>query len=154
MPRSKLQAFRDLTLDERRFLIQAWFALPIVDIGLRLLPFRTVQKFASASQKQRSVPVSSRQRVIDDLQKYAELVRIASHTHLFTLTCLRQSLTLQWLLARRGIKTDLQLGVRKDEGSLQAHAWLTYNGLPILSSDNVEERFTSLLSTKDMTLDN
>lgn len=40
--------------------------------------------------------------------------------------CLKRSLTLWFLLRRRGINGDLRVGVRRHEGNFQAHAWVEY----------------------------
>lgn len=38
--------------------------------------------------------------------------------------CLDRSLTLWWLLRRRGIAADLRIGGRKENGLFEAHAWI------------------------------
>lgn len=44
-------------------------------------------------------------------------------------TCLSRALTLQTLLRRRGVASQLRFGIRKRDGSeLLAHAWLETNG--------------------------
>ena len=43
------------------------------------------------------------------------------------MTCLRQSLALQWMLHRRGIPSKLLLGVNSS-AQFEAHAWLEYEG--------------------------
>src|SRR5207302_9584982 len=42
--------------------------------------------------------------------------------------CLPQSVALAWLLARRGIGSELRLGVRGNDGTFEAHAWLELAG--------------------------
>jgi hypothetical protein len=46
-------------------------------------------------------------------------------------TCLPQALAAQFLLSRRGIMTDLKLGVAKCEGAVLGHAWIELDGKPI-----------------------
>ena len=46
------------------------------------------------------------------------------------MTCLECALVLQYLLRRRGVGTRLQIGVRKQEDALEAHAWLDHPALP------------------------
>ena len=60
------------------------------------------------------------------------------------MTCLRRSLTLQWLLARGGLDTTLQFGVRRENGSLQAHAWLEYQGQVIDKTLIPTEQYANL----------
>jgi hypothetical protein len=42
--------------------------------------------------------------------------------------CLQRSLVLLWLLRRRGIESELRIGVRKDGSALTAHAWIEMAG--------------------------
>ena len=54
----------------------------------------------------------------------------ARHSPLHT-TCLHRSLVLWWLLHRQGIESALRIGVRKQAGQWQAHAWVEYEGIPL-----------------------
>ena len=47
---------------------------------------------------------------------------------LFPRLCLRRSLTLFSLLARRGYAPQIHFGVRSDGTSLDGHSWVTVNG--------------------------
>jgi hypothetical protein len=49
----------------------------------------------------------------------------AAARHLpITTNCLDRSVTLWWLLRRRGIAADLRIGGRKENGQFEAHAWI------------------------------
>jgi hypothetical protein len=50
-------------------------------------------------------------------------------------TCLERSLALWWLLGRKGIATQLRIGVRKDAGKFAAHAWVERLGTAIGEPD-------------------
>jgi hypothetical protein len=44
-------------------------------------------------------------------------------------SCLPRTIVLWSLLRRRGIATNVRIGVRRDaEGAVKAHAWLEWNG--------------------------
>lgn len=50
-------------------------------------------------------------------------------------SCLTQALALQWLLARAGHGSDLNVGVARDaDGTFRAHAWLTCNGRVVIGT--------------------
>jgi hypothetical protein len=49
--------------------------------------------------------------------------------------CLPRAMAGQLLLARAGYLTDMRIGVRKDGNTLDAHAWLEYEGVPLFESD-------------------
>lgn len=69
---------------------------------------------------------------------------MAAHHHLGAKTCLRTSLVLQTLLLRRGIQTELRIGVRKLGSELCAHAWLEYAGAPIGQPGDIATSFLPL----------
>jgi hypothetical protein len=59
-------------------------------------------------------------------------------------TCLAQAIAARDLLARRGVATDLRLGVARDDlGRMSAHAWLEHQGRVVLGAS---ERTYSALS--------
>ena len=69
------------------------------------------------------------------------LVNTAARHALGPATCLTRSLLLRWLLHRRGAQTDLRIGVKLDQGRLDAHAWVEAGGIPLNDSPDVAERF-------------
>ena len=56
-------------------------------------------------------------------------------------TCLVRSLTLWAILLRFGLATDLRLGMRKRNGSMEGHAWLEYEGVPINESGDLIQSY-------------
>lgn len=50
-------------------------------------------------------------------------------------TCLRRGIVMYHLLRRAGRPVGLHIGVRKDQGVLQAHAWLVRDGRPYLEPE-------------------
>ena len=50
------------------------------------------------------------------------------------LNCLQRSVVLQDVLSGEGVVTQLQIGVRKRQGVLEAHAWLECRGVILNSS--------------------
>ncbi|MBK6726691.1 MAG: lasso peptide biosynthesis B2 protein [Xanthomonadales bacterium] len=63
--------------------------------------------------------------------RLAELATIAGRHGLVTASCLRQSLLVYAWLRRCGLDPQLQIGVRKDGGGLEAHAWVALSGAPL-----------------------
>jgi hypothetical protein len=64
--------------------------------------------------------------------------------------CLQKALVLQSLLHRQGVAVDLQIGVRKHEGTLQAHAWLEQAGQPLFEDPEVDSEFSPLLQRESV----
>ena len=78
----------------------------------------------------------------EGVRLYAQRVNAAARYSPFPATCLSRSLLLGWLLRRRGIATELRIGVRLTNGMLDAHAWLECEGLPINDRPAVAREFT------------
>ena len=78
---------------------------------------------------------------LDELTRIGSLVNCAAHRVLPAGNCLTRSLYLQWLLARRGVPTDLRIGVQLSDGQLLAHAWVEYAGHPLNDAPDVAERY-------------
>ncbi len=62
-------------------------------------------------------------------------------------TCLRRGIVLFHLLRAAGRPVTLQIGVRKNGGKLQAHAWLVLDGRPYLEHDAPEHASFSVIAT-------
>lgn len=78
---------------------------------------------------------------LDELTRIGYLVNSAAHNVLPAGNCLTRSLCLQWLLRRRGVPTDLRIGVQLANGQLLAHAWVEYGGHPLNDTPDVAERY-------------
>ena len=59
-------------------------------------------------------------------------------------SCLPRSLTLWWLLSRRGIDTEIHFGVRKSEDDLAAHAWVVWGDQALTDSVDPRAHYTLL----------
>ncbi|MBC7260571.1 MAG: lasso peptide biosynthesis B2 protein [Chloroflexi bacterium] len=126
-------------------LTQAWFLLLMFDLGLRLLPFRQVQRVAARAMRR-----GEEQRTAQAwaaIQRTQRLVGIAARYHLYPMRCLPRALALQWLLNKQGIRTELRIGVRKEGAQFSAHAWLEYEGRALEAPD-VAERFVPLIAAE------
>jgi hypothetical protein len=84
------------------------------------------------------------ERCMERVQRLAAVMDFGARRYsLFPTACLARSLTVQYLLARRGIPASLRLGTRLDQGELSAHAWLEYRGLPLAEQGCPRELFTA-----------
>ncbi len=106
--------------------------LPAIGAALHLLGFRRTQRLLTrltpdANDSQPLSPPDESTRA----QQLTRLVVIAANHGPYRATCLCQSLALWWLLRRRGIPAELRIGVRKDGGELNAHAWVEHQGRPL-----------------------
>jgi hypothetical protein len=80
----------------------------------------------------------------EDLQfakRLTHLTDIAGRRGAVTATCLRQSLLIYWLLRRRGLAPELKIGVRKEQATFDAHAWVELQGVALGQLDLAHSPF-------------
>ena len=142
----KVRSALALSWRDWRDLFQAWVLLLLADLGLRVLSFRPLQRLALRGWKEMGEGRGGGAPAVAD--RCWRLVDIAARCHLHSMTCLPQALTLQWLLGRRGIATELRIGVSRDSGNLAAHAWLEHAGRPIGEAREIASRFAPLVTAE------
>jgi hypothetical protein len=123
-----LRKFFSLPIKDQRILVKAFFLLIMIRLGLWFLPFRTLQR---TLERLFQYPVTSN-RKSPSPEKVSWAV-VAVSQYIPAATCLAQALTLQTLLSREGIHSDLALGVaRDDKTGITAHAWVEIDGMVII----------------------
>jgi hypothetical protein len=140
------EQWRSLAPAERRLL--PWLAalLPLVGAALRLLGYHRTRALLERLSRppQRPIPADpGATTTADTAQRLARLVGIAANHGPYRATCLRQSLALWWLLRRRGIPAELRIGVRKQQGELQAHAWVEHQGQALNDGQGVSKTYAA-----------
>ena len=134
----KLHKASRLSSTDWLYFFEAWFWLLVFDLGLRTCPFSSLQAYAARLSARSASP----EQVTGLILALKAAVDHARWNHLSPMTCLRRSLSLQKMLARRGIVTELKIGVRKEKGVFDAHAWLEYQGEPLGESKYMRESLT------------
>jgi len=117
--------FRELTWTQRRTLVLALVLLPLFGVLLRATSLARLLSRTDAVCTPGSGTVASAFALARPVNLVAVRLRA---------TCLTRSLVLQWVLARRGIGTELKVGVRMEVDGLHAHAWLECGGVPVNDS--------------------
>lgn len=139
---------RQLSWSERWLLIQAIVLLPVTALWLRLRTWRsTLDSIALSENDVGRVPVPSDEAVEASLRRArstARLVRVASIYGFYRASCLQESVALCWLLRCQGLRGELRIGVRKQAGRFEAHAWVEHRGLVLNDRDDVSEHFAPL----------
>lgn len=126
---ARLQKFIALSLGDKLLLLQAWFVLGWYRAALLLVPLKRLTA-GLERQVQSSPTMSLPPAQIEEAEKIGYLVAVAASMTPWQSLCLVQVLTVQKILARRGVPGQFYLGVQKGEISaeapdgLAAHAWL------------------------------
>ena len=131
---------RQFSLKDWLVILEAWLAQEYFNLALRFVSFEKLLA--------RSLPLSQAivfpGQVLPATQRIQRLANAAARLQLPTATCLRRSLALGWMLNRRGIPAQLNLGVLKGAAGLQAHAWLEIAGQPLGEPEAITENFQKL----------
>lgn len=133
----QFEKFIRLPEEEQRLIFVAVACLPVFWVGLYVFGLPRFQVWL-----QRLSPMRMKKHpYLSQIQAWGEAVNIGARLTPFPATCLTRSLLLGWLLQRRGVPSDLRIGVRLKEGTLDAHAWVECDGVPVNDRPNVASQF-------------
>ena len=140
---------RELTPGDWRMLITASLLLPVIDMGLRIWGFRRV--YVAVGETSRQIQAESAHSLSDaDIVRLVRMVNVAANRGIVRVTCLRKSLAIWWLLRRRGVASEIQIGVRREQDLFMAHAWVERDGLVLNDRADIAQSFAVLASPEFM----
>lgn len=136
----KWYSFWRIERNERILLLQALGLLPLVAIYLK---FWGLNRTQTGLTRLLPTPVMSKQSAewLPQVLATARMVRTAARYYVPWANCLKKSLVLWWLLRRQGIASNLQIGVRREQGNFVAHAWVEYEGIVLSDSQDARSHF-------------
>jgi Transglutaminase-like superfamily len=115
---------------ERRLALQALALCLLSLVALKSIGFQRWKRIllASSRREKHGTTTVGADDVSRAIAIYAVIGMVARNVPWDLITCLPRSLTLWWLLRRRGIGAELRIGVRKDGEVITAHAWVVCRG--------------------------
>jgi hypothetical protein len=119
---------------ELRFAVTAVGALLATGLALRL---RGLAHTRRAIASMRATDLRRPMRP----ERVARLLHLAARFGPYRPACLVRSLALQRLLRRSGIESQLRIGIRKHEATLDAHAWVEHEGRVLLEAPGVASEY-------------
>jgi hypothetical protein len=132
-----------LRADERGLALRALLLVTTIRMALWVLPFKQLRRLTGWKK----VPLSVSHEM--PISRLVWAVRAASR-RVPGATCLTQSLALHCLLTRAGHHSQLRIGANMDQtGRFQAHAWVEYEGEPLLSSAGEVASYAHVLAMED-----
>lgn len=136
----RLRRFNGLKAGARGIFLRATVLLPLISVSLRMRGFGATQ-----GSLQKLLP--SLKQITIDSRGYAEvaarMVRAAVHHGLGRPSCLEESLVLWWLLGRRGIPSQLRIGIKKDSAKFEAHAWVELDGAALNEPETPHDHYAA-----------
>jgi hypothetical protein len=134
----KVKTAMNLVGEARSLFLLSYILLPLIDLSLRLRGVRetttTLAKLCPARKAEQTVEWS-------EIRQIVRMVKLAAKYSPPWITCLRKSLVLWYLLRRKGIETELQIGSRLNDGKFEGHAWIEYQGIVLNDNPSVRESF-------------
>jgi hypothetical protein len=128
--------FWQLAPVERRLLFSALGSMIAVRLGLWLMPLQRILAYLKRLQLQTS-EFSKNSEV--STKQIAWAIRTVGRYLPGGGNCLVQALTGQFMLARRGYASQLQIGAAREEGEFKAHAWVECEGQVVIGAAGVSQ---------------
>jgi hypothetical protein len=140
---SQLATLRRLSWADRSLLLQAGLIVSVVRLALKVISFRRVAALLKLASRTDLPVQADRSTTAARVLNVARLVNMSSRHSPLASTCLHRSLTLWWLLNRRGFDARLQFGTRRRNGAFEAHAWVEHDGI-VVGEDPDEHDFVRI----------
>lgn len=135
---SAWRGFWRLGNPERGIALEAAAVLLATRIGLRIAGFkrwkRILEVFTPAPPRDPDGPSPS----LAAARAIARVGESAAGYVPFPASCLERSLTVWWLLRRRGVTAEIRAGARKSEDRFEAHAWVECRGAILTGGEEGE----------------
>ena len=143
--RHKAKTWNSLSKSDRGLLISAACLLPIIAASLKTIGLQRTQSWLAGNALAPMRPVTEQTR--ENVRRTAQIVAAAYRLHPMPSSCLPRAVALWSLLQRRGIGTDVRIGVRYNTtGDFESHAWLELNGEVLNDAWDVATQYLPLNS--------
>ena len=136
----KVLSFWMLELHSRRLLWQGLVLFPLIATSLKWLGVKRTQATLLWFVPEQESRTEDSAVLI---AKTARMVRIAAAYYQPWANCLKKSLVLWSLLRQQGISSEIRIGVRQNDQTFEAHAWVEYEGMVLNDVRDVRDRFSA-----------
>jgi len=126
-----INQLRALSIEEWRLLLVSIVLLPLTALALYIIGFKKTKVLMTKFIPLHTENAKSGAERLKIAERVARMVTIAANHSFYSANCLKKALVIWWLLKRKGITTELKIGVKKEGDNLQAHAWVELNGTPL-----------------------
>jgi hypothetical protein len=135
-------AWRRLSFTEQWIIVNSLVLLPSIAVANRVFGFNRVHRFLQTTSHR-----SARRRAGTDtavgVRRVTSLVESTARLVPWQPNCLHRSMTLWWVLRRRGVESAIRFGVqpRSPSGRPAFHAWIECDGVVLNDDLDVATRF-------------
>lgn len=130
-------------------LTMVWL-VPVMHVAVRVLDYRRTRAWLDRSTADRGPRTADRGPRTASSASLEALRLATSRVQAYSWlpgNCLSRSLSLLWLLRRRGYAPDLRLGVSLAGGTFAAHAWVELDGRVLNDRQDVATRYRPLAAS-------
>lgn len=138
-----LQRYSALPIEARKQFRRAVLLLPMIGTALRFRGYNKTQAWLQAKLDRHAILPLNEGEIPAQLEMTCRMVRAAEHYSLVRATCLEKSLLLWYLLRGQGISAAVRIGVRKDAGKFEAHAWVERDGIALNQVDETHRHYAA-----------
>ncbi|MDP9170510.1 MAG: lasso peptide biosynthesis B2 protein [Acidobacteriota bacterium] len=139
-----LRTFVRLDTEMKLQLAEALLLPGLIRLGFRTLGVARTQGLLRSWTSHRQRAVQTEERVLAVIAGTRRAQRIVQRVAGVGGTCLVRSFALWAMLRRRGIQSDVRVGMRKTDGRIEGHAWLEYKGRPVNETRAVIATYSAL----------
>lgn len=145
MIRQKLQRLADLSRRDWLWLPPLILSALAIVMAVKLAPFPGIIRFLERSARHPWIAFLQIGNRLHDLEELVRLTGLAARIVQGPGCCLSRSLLRFWLLRARQEPAELLIGVAKDGGLFQSHAWIEQRGLTIDAGHELSRTFVPVL---------
>ena len=145
----RFRRFSVLDAEARKLFFRAAALLPFVGMSLRTRGYKKTQVWLQKRLESRNVSARNAGSPRELVDKTCRMVRAAEHHGFGRSTCLEESLALWYLLGRQNISSRIRIGVRRQAGKFEAHAWVEYEGAALNQSEELHRHYAPFESEFD-----
>lgn len=135
------RAFWRFRTDLRGLALESAGVLTLTWLGLRSFGFRRWQKLLTRMMPAAPAAGQISESELDRCRAIARIERSVARRLPFQSNCLDQSVALWWMLRRRGVAAQIQIGGRREAASFEAHAWVEAGGNALPDGGEVHPHF-------------
>jgi hypothetical protein len=128
-------------VDEGARLVPVALATRAVAVLLRLIGYRRTSALLAVVGSRRRAPACDAASSWARADELGRRVAAAAARGPLPVGCLPRALVLGTILSRRGIESVVRIGVRREDGTLRAHAWVEHAGVPVAEPPEIIARF-------------
>jgi Transglutaminase-like superfamily len=128
--------------------LRALAVLPFISMSLKLRGFGWTKEWLRRRTPLFDAP-SQPENSGEKVEAASRMAQSAARFYPRQATCLTESLALWWLLARKGIRAELRIGVRKMGNQFEAHAWIEHEGKALNQAEAPHKHYAAFSAALD-----